>query len=122
MASSTATEPAISVHPLSALTASSIRKNGKHWHAQKSAFRPKAGQTSYSKRINERKAMETMKAKEREMKDEKEAERQRRIQTIKDRRAAKEEKARYEKMAETMHKKRVERLKRREKRNKLLKS
>lgn len=53
-----------------------LRQPGKHWHAQKSAFRPKAGQTSYSKRINERKAMETMKAKEREMKDEKEAERQ----------------------------------------------
>lgn len=74
------------------------------------------------------------------MKDEKEAERQvfasisffsvsmsktalqRRIQAIKDRRAAKDEKERYEKMAETMHRKRVERLKRREKRNKLLKS
>jgi rRNA-processing protein CGR1 len=47
---------------------------------------------------------------------------QRRIQAIKDKRAVKEEKARYEKMAETMHKKRVERLKRREKRNKMLKS
>lgn len=46
----------------------------------------------------------------------------RRIQVIKDRRGVKEEKARYEKMAETMHRKRVERLKRREKRNKLLKS
>jgi rRNA-processing protein CGR1 len=47
---------------------------------------------------------------------------QRRIQAIKDKRAAKEEKARYEKMAETMHRKRVERLKRKEKRNKMLKS
>ena len=47
---------------------------------------------------------------------------QRRIQAIKDKRAAKEEKERYEKMAEKMHRKRVERLKRREKRNKLLKS
>ncbi len=85
-----------------------------------------------------------MKAKEKEMKDEKEDERQvflfiiglimfaghwliscatqRRIQAIKDKKAAKEEKERYEKMAEKMHKKRVERLKRREKRNKLLKS
>ena len=44
------------------------------------------------------------------------------IQRIKDRRAAKEEKERYEKMAEKMHAKRVERLKRKEKRNKLLKS
>lgn len=47
---------------------------------------------------------------------------QRRIQAIKDKRAAKEEKARYEKLAETMHRKRVERLKRKEKRNKMLKS
>lgn len=47
---------------------------------------------------------------------------QRRIQAIKDKRAAKEEKERYERMAEKMHAKRVERLKRREKRNKLLKS
>lgn len=47
---------------------------------------------------------------------------QSRIQAIKDKRAAKEEKERYEKMAEKMHAKRVERLKRREKRNKLLKS
>lgn len=44
------------------------------------------------------------------------------IQRIKDKRAAKEEKARYEKMAEKMHRKRVERLRRREKRNKLLNS
>ncbi|MCJ1429564.1 hypothetical protein MMC29_007479 [Sticta canariensis] len=106
MASPTAAGCAVSLHSLSALTAPSIRKNGKHWHAQKSAFRPKAGYTSYSKRINERKAMDAMKAKEKAMKDEKEAARQRRIQTIKDRRAAKEEKARFEKMAETMHKKR----------------
>ena len=47
---------------------------------------------------------------------------QNRIQAIKDKRVAKAEKERYEKMAEKMHAKRVERLKRREKRNKLLKS
>ena len=56
------------------------------------------------------------------MKEEKEAERQRRIQAIKDRRGAKEEKDRYEKMAEKMHRKVVERKRKREKRNKLLKS
>ena len=85
--------------------------------------------------------MSAMKAKAKAMKDEKEEERQvgllilarfvhtvliassqRRIQVIKDKRAAKAEKERYEKMAEKMHAKRVERLKRREKRNKLLKS
>lgn len=47
---------------------------------------------------------------------------QRRITALKDKRAAKEEKARYEKLAETMHRKRVERLKRKEKRNKMIKS
>lgn len=47
---------------------------------------------------------------------------QRWIQNIKDKREKKEERLRYEKMAEKMHHKRVERLKRREKRNKMLKS
>lgn len=49
---------------------------GKHWHAQKSAFRPRAGQSSYSARVVERKALEATKLKEKEMKEEKEAERQ----------------------------------------------
>lgn len=47
---------------------------------------------------------------------------QSRIKAIKDKREAKEEKARFEKLAETMHRKRVERLKRKEKRNKMIKS
>lgn len=99
MASTTVAGSTTSKPPLSALTSSSIRKNGsitlyrprksqihylnqltgktgKHWHAQKSAFRPRAGQTSYSARSTERKAMEAMKAKEKEMKDEKAAERE----------------------------------------------
>ncbi|KAK2748371.1 hypothetical protein FQN55_004307 [Onygenales sp. PD_40] len=101
---------------------SGMRKNGKNWHVAKAAFRPTSGQTPYAKRLEERRNREAMKEKEKEMKDEKEAERQRRIQAIKDRRAAKEEKLRYEKMAEKMHQKRVDRLRRREKRNKLLKS
>lgn len=61
-------------HPLRKHTDSSDL--GKQWHAQKSAFRPKAGHTSYEKRTQERKAMAAMKAKEKEMKDEKEDERQ----------------------------------------------
>jgi rRNA-processing protein CGR1 len=98
--------------------------------------------TSYAKRLEARKQQEAVKEHEKELRDEKEAERQVRnsaysihtlasyilmaaqahIQRTKDRRAAKEEKERYEKMAEKMHRKRVERLKRREKRNKLLNS
>ncbi|KAJ6088263.1 hypothetical protein N7486_009524 [Penicillium sp. IBT 16267x] len=110
------------VVPAPVAKASGMRKNGKNWHDNKRAFRPTAGLTSYAKRQELRKHQDAVKEREREMKEEKEAERQARIQRIKDRRAAKEEKARYEKMAEKMHHKRVERLKRREKRNKLLNS
>jgi len=95
--------------------------------------------TSYAKRQELRKQHEAIKEHERELKEEKEAERQvsshcevvsvwmliaeqAHIQRIKERRAAKEEKERYDKMAEKMHHKRVERLKRKEKRNKLLNS
>ncbi|EQK98386.1 Cgr1 [Ophiocordyceps sinensis CO18] len=105
-----------------------MRKNGKQWHEPKKAFRPTAGLTSYEKRTKERAAMAQMKAKEREIKAEKEAHRQgsrsrqQRIDTIREKRAKKVERERYEKMAETMHRKRVERLKRKEKRNKLLNS
>lgn len=49
---------------------------GKQWHEPKKAFRPTTGQTSYAKRVEERKAQAAVKAKEREMKEEKEAERQ----------------------------------------------
>ncbi|KAI9740390.1 MAG: hypothetical protein M1834_004970 [Cirrosporium novae-zelandiae] len=96
--------------------------SGKQWHAPRTAFRPNAGLTPYAKRAEERKAREIVKEMEKNMKEEKEAERQRRIQAIKDKRAAKAERERYERLAETMHKKRVERLRRKEKRNKLLKS
>lgn len=47
---------------------------------------------------------------------------QRRITALREKREAKAEKERYEQMAAKMHQKRVDRLKRREKRNKLLKS
>ncbi|KAJ5684841.1 uncharacterized protein N7477_001186 [Penicillium maclennaniae] len=113
MSTETATSPVTA--PAGAASVG-MRKNAKK------AFRPKAGLTSYAKRVEARKLNDAVKEREREMKAEAEAERQARIQRIKDRRAAKEEKARYEKMAEKMHKKRVERLKRREKRNKLLNS
>jgi len=103
-------------------TVKGMRKNGKNWRENKKPFRPTAGLTSYEKRLKQRKTMAAIKEREKEMKEEKEAERQRHVQAIKDRRAAKAEKERYEKMAEKMHRKRVERLKRREKRNKLLNS
>ena len=49
---------------------------GKQWHERKSAFRPKAGKSSYAERDALRKAMAATKAKEKEMKEEKETERQ----------------------------------------------
>lgn len=49
---------------------------GKQWHDNKSAFRPRANQTSWDKRTAERKALVAIKAKEKELKEEKEAERQ----------------------------------------------
>ncbi|EYE93810.1 CGR1 family protein [Aspergillus ruber CBS 135680] len=99
-----------------------MRKNGKNWHDARKPFRPAAGMTSFAKRQELRKQHEAIKEHEKELKEEKEAERQAHIQRIKERRAAKEEKERYDKMAEKMHHKRVERLKRKEKRNKLLNS
>ncbi|KAK6584742.1 hypothetical protein PZA11_002966 [Diplocarpon coronariae] len=99
-----------------------MRKNGKQWKEPKTAFRPKVGNGTYEKRQAERVAIAAVKAKEKEMKDEKEAARQTKIQTLKDKRAKKAERERFEKMAETMHRKRIDRLKRREKRNKMLKS
>jgi hypothetical protein len=53
-----------------------ISPKGKQWHDNKTAFRPRANQTSWDKRTAERKALAAMKAKEKELKDEKEAVRQ----------------------------------------------
>ncbi|KFH47977.1 rRNA-processing protein-like protein [Hapsidospora chrysogenum ATCC 11550] len=99
-----------------------FRKNGKQWHPPKKAFRPAAGLKSYEKRTQERALLAQVKAKEKEMKEEKEQERKDKIAAIKEKRARKEEKERYEEMAAKMHRKRVERLKRKEKRNKLINS
>ncbi|KAK5718898.1 rRNA-processing protein cgr1 [Elasticomyces elasticus] len=109
--------PAAKIAPVSG-----HRKNGKQWHETRKAFRPTSGQTPYVKRAAKNAQEAEVKKLETEMKAEKEQERQHRIQAIKDKRAAKEEKERFEKMALKMHAKRVERVRRREKRNKLLKS
>lgn len=95
---------------------------GKQWHDNKGAFRPRANLTSWEKRTAERKALIAVKAKEKELKDEKAAVKQAQVDRIREKRAKKEERERFAKMEEKMHKKRVERLKRREKRNAMLKS
>ncbi|OTB18329.1 hypothetical protein K445DRAFT_315135 [Daldinia sp. EC12] len=53
-----------------------LRKNGKQWHPPKKAFRPGSGLTSYEQRTKLRAATAATKAREKEMKEEKEAERQ----------------------------------------------
>jgi hypothetical protein len=49
---------------------------GKQWHAPRGAFRPGSGLTSYDQRSKQRALQQQVKAKEKELKDEKEAERQ----------------------------------------------
>ncbi|KAG7139484.1 rRNA-processing protein CGR1 like [Verticillium longisporum] len=87
------TEAAPAVAP-AATKQQGMRVNGKHWLPPKAAFRPTGGLTSFEKRRQEREAMKATKAKEKEMKDEKEALRKQKVQAIKDKRAAKEEKER----------------------------
>ncbi|KAF2498918.1 Cgr1-domain-containing protein [Lophium mytilinum] len=52
-----------------------IRINGKQWHEKRAPLRKNAGLTSYQKRAEDTKVLAAIKAKEKEMKDEKEAER-----------------------------------------------
>lgn len=99
------------------------RLSGKNWKVEKKAFRIKSLGTSSSwkqKQAQRLKDQET-KARLKELQAEKEAEKKARIDRIKEKREKKAEQERYERLATVMHAKRVERLKRREKRNKLLK-
>jgi rRNA-processing protein CGR1 len=61
---------------LTSVTSLLMKHVGKQWHETKKAFRPTSGLTSYTRRQEERTAKDAMKAKEKEMKDEKEATRQ----------------------------------------------
>lgn len=101
------------------------RVNGKEWKIKKDAFRVKTlGVTKLSTwELREQKRLEEkqFKARIQDLKQEKEDVKQARIADLKRRREIKEEKERYAKIAEKMHAKKVERLRKREKRNKLLK-
>ncbi|KAF8455648.1 Cgr1 family-domain-containing protein [Terfezia claveryi] len=115
--SSTATAPTTTVP---AAAKKGLRVN--ELEVPKTAFRPQLGhKTTWEARSKARKHQELVKAKEKELRDEKEAVRQKHITTLKEKREKAAEKARYAALAEKMHKKRIERLKRREKRNKALK-
>lgn len=77
--------------------------------------------TSWELREKQRLEKKQFQAKLKELKDEKENTRKERIHALKERREKKEEKERYEMLATKMHAKKVERMRRREKRNKALK-
>lgn len=100
------------------------RVNGKEWKIKKDAFRVK---TIGVKKLNtwklrEQKKLQQDQFKQRlnDLKQEKDDEKNRKINELKRRRELREEKERYEKIAQKMHAKKVERMRKKEKRNKLL--
>ncbi|KAK9370392.1 hypothetical protein V1509DRAFT_617639 [Lipomyces kononenkoae] len=111
--------------PVSAVTKNlGLRKSGKQWKDSKTPQRlrangvPKGG---WQKREEERQKLAAMKELEKQMTEERQEAIRERVSRIKERAEKKAENERYAKLSEKMHRKRVERLKRREKRNKLLK-
>lgn len=101
--------------------------SGRSWKVSKQPMRPKSSVVKNKKltswELKEQKRLEDKQFKERvkALKDEKIAEKQKRAQALKERREKKEEEERYEKLAVKMHAKKVDRMRRREKRNKMLK-
>ena len=100
------------------------RVNGKNWKIKKDAFRVKSlgiSKTLFGKRQEKKLLEDQYKARIAELKQEKDDAKQKRTDDLKRRREIKAEKERYEMMATKMHAKKVERMRRREKRNKMLK-
>ncbi|GEQ66428.1 hypothetical protein JCM33374_g91 [Metschnikowia sp. JCM 33374] len=100
------------------------RVNGKDWKIKKDAFRLKsAGVRKINTwKLREEKKLQNDQFKQRinSLKQEKADEKNKKIEIIKQRREAIAEKERYEKIAQKMHAKKVDRLRKKEKRNKLL--
>ncbi|KAI8066443.1 hypothetical protein BC940DRAFT_302864 [Gongronella butleri] len=98
------------------------RVSGKAWKVQKTATvrtqQPKALRRSWEKRTQERQKLETVKALQKQLKDERQAEKDRKKEINNERRRIEEEKARQEALAAKMSKKRLERMRRKEKRKK----
>ncbi|CAN3352924.1 rRNA-processing protein Cgr1p [Diutina catenulata] len=101
------------------------RVNGKDYKLKKDAFRIRSlgvrKMITFESRQKQKLQDDQFKARLKELKDEKESARKARIDDLKRRREIKAEKDRYARMAATMHAKKVERRKRKEKRNKALK-
>ncbi|QLQ79825.1 hypothetical protein HG537_0C04740 [Torulaspora globosa] len=101
--------------------------SGRTWKSEKDQFRVKSRVVKNKKlsswELREQKRLEDKQFKERlkVLKGEKEEEREKRIQSLRERRQKKAEEERYQLLAAKMHAKKVERLRRREKRNKALK-
>lgn len=98
------------------------RVSGKEWKETKTAFRIRSlgVKTPWERKQEMRLKEQQQKSKLKELKEEKEEEKRIKVEKIKERREKKSEQERYDRLAVTMHKKKVDRLKRREKRNKLL--
>ena len=101
--------------------------SGKVWKAEKTPLRAKSRVVKNKKltswELKKQKRLEDKQFKERlkALKDEKEEARQAKITMLKERREKKEANQRDERLAAKMHAKKVERMRRREKRNKALK-
>lgn len=101
------------------------RVNGKDFKIKKDAFRVRTigvkKQNSFHLRNQKKLQEDQYKARLKELKSEKENERKLKIAERKKRLEAAEEKERYEMMAQKMHAKKVDRMRKKEKRNKALK-
>lgn len=101
--------------------------SGRVWKKEKEPFRVKSRVVKNKKltswELKKQKRLEEQQYKERlrALKDEKSELKKQRAEDLKVRREKKEEKERYERLAAKMHAKKVERMRRREKRNKALK-
>ncbi|ORX58752.1 hypothetical protein DM01DRAFT_1333372 [Hesseltinella vesiculosa] len=98
------------------------RVSGKAWKIQKTATvrtqQPKSLRRSWEKRSEERQKLNVVKALQKQLQDDKQAEKDRKREITQERRRIEEEKARQEALAAKMSKKRLERMRRKEKRKK----
>ncbi|CCD26230.1 Cgr1p NDAI_0H00560 [Naumovozyma dairenensis CBS 421] len=120
-------EKIVLVNEVDASKTKGLTVSGRSWKVSKQPFRAKSRVVKNKKltswEIKEQKRLEDKQFKERmkALKDEKEEERKNKIEALKERREKQAEKERYERLAAKMHAKKVERMRRREKRNKALK-
>lgn len=95
-----------------------VNVSGRVW---KDEHTPVKKKSQWELRNKERQQREIIKAKEQQLKGDKQNRHDEGVNRIKERREKKAERERYEKMEAVMHRKKVDRIRKREKRNKLLK-